>query len=410
MTAEAPSGRPTGDSLSPRNRTRIAGSLDSTMVSVLLSDLQPSMIAIPNPPPYGVTQVDDFSASGTTESTLSDYEKLFDEQGFLPRIEDQYDWSGRGMHVEYGKNDEVPLQYIRGIGATLTSTIEAVKCRGRLLARKSITISKRIKKENLITEIGCLQSLRHRHIVQVLGSYTDEKTLYILQYPVADCDLKKMMKDMQSCHVSKQDDRIAVKRFFSCLAQAVKHIHEELIRHGDIKPSNILVRRPSGSLAQVYITDFGTSQHYLSKEEAEIDGLRSMTPRYAAPEVHAQKTHGFPADIFSLGCVFLEMQAAVLGPSYFDLDMPFRDSVDGNRYCANEDAINAWIERLNNHPRSLEELQIPQCETRSQLKIVKAMLNHNPAERPLAVDIALSFGTNECCHLDREGARDEAYS
>jgi hypothetical protein len=84
--------------------------------------------------------------------------------------------------------------------------------------------------------------------------------------------------------------------------------------------------------------------------------------------------------------------------------------VDGNRYCANEDAINAWIERLNNHPRSLEELQIPQCETRSQLKIVKAMLNHNPAERPLAVDIALSFGTNECCHLDREDARDEAYS
>jgi serine/threonine protein kinase len=183
-------------------------------------------------------------------------------------------------------------------------------------------------------------------------------------------------------------------------------IHERLARHMDIKPQNILVRRLSGRLAQVYITDFGSSTQYLSEEEAETDGFSPFTRHYAAQEVVLQEPRGFPADIFSLGCVFLEMQTAVLGSSYADLDEHLKRDTRRVPYHRNGIAINAFIERLSNHPRSLNGLQIPQRKTKTRLKTIKAMLNEGPSERPLAVGIALGYGANECCHLERENLRE----
>jgi serine/threonine protein kinase len=174
----------------------------------------------------------------------------------------------------------------------------------------------------------------------------------------------------------------------------------------DIKPQNILVRRLSGRLAQVYITDFGSSTQYLSEEEAETDGFSPFTRHYAAQEVVLQEPRGFPADIFSLGCVFLEMQTAVLGSSYADLDEHLKRDTRRVPYHRNGIAINAFIERLSNHPRSLNGLQIPQRKTKTRLKTIKAMLNEGPSERPLAVGIALGYGANECCHLERENLRE----
>jgi serine/threonine protein kinase len=175
-------------------------------------------------------------------------------------------------------------------------------------------ITKRLALRDMISEIGLIQKLRHRHIVQVIGSYTQRKTLSILTYPVADCTLDFMMEDIKSNEVvpgqgdgqSARDHRLTLKRFFACLAQAIEYIHDELEKHMDIKPQNILVRRLSGTggLAHVYITDFRISRSYTNEDEGVTEGPISFTRKFAAPEVALHEARGFSADIFSLSCEF----------------------------------------------------------------------------------------------------------
>lgn len=81
-------------------------------------------------------------------------------------------------------------------------------------------------------------------------------------------------------------------------------IHGLEIQHGNIKPSNILVKN-----RRVLLSDFGTSNVSLSF--AGGIGVRS----YCAPEVDDRSSHGQPSDIFSLGAVFLEMLIAHSCPS-----------------------------------------------------------------------------------------------
>jgi hypothetical protein len=392
-----------------------------TTVAFLRSERpEKSMLSYSSLPPYDSTHTAYHSVPSENEPQISDYEKLLDDQGYLPRLEDQHNWSGRAMHVGYDANDDVALVAHYTLGVSSTAIVEAVQCRGRLLARKSMRITKRLALRDMISEIGLIQKLRHRHIVQVIGSYTQRKTLSILTYPVADCTLDFMMEDIKSNEVvpgqgdgqSARDHRLTLKRFFACLAQAIEYIHDELEKHMDIKPQNILVRRLSGTggLAHVYITDFRISRSYTNEDEGVTEGPISFTRKFAAPEVALHEARGFSADIFSLSCVFLEMQTAILGSSYHGLQVAMMADRGCHSYQANPDHIDEWIKKLEKHPRSVDGLQISPRETRSRLATVRAMLNTEPSQRPTAVDIALKFGSNECCNLDREDFRDEPES
>ncbi|OCL06084.1 kinase-like protein, partial [Glonium stellatum] len=96
---------------------------------------------------------------------------------------------------------------------------------------------------------------------------------------------------------------------FGCLCQAVIYLHGAQIKHKDIKPSNILVHNDT-----VILTDFGIAHDYSDLDEgSNTGGPTGFTAAYAAPEVVRQERRNRSADIFSLGCVFLEMITVVLG-------------------------------------------------------------------------------------------------
>src|SRR5436305_211229 len=81
----------------------------------------------------------------------------------------------------------------------------------------------------------------------------------------------------------------------------------------DIKPENILVKRLPGAIFpdspyyRVYLCDFGISEMFFDSEDSQTETFSGMTRRYCAPEVHHYASHGTAADIFSLGCVFVEI-------------------------------------------------------------------------------------------------------
>lgn len=92
---------------------------------------------------------------------------------------------------------------------------------------------------------------------------------------------------------------IAISVLRECLA-ALGALHREGIVHGDVKPSNIMLKRTGNAK----IIDIGSAF-----EIDEAPGRRNCTPAYAAPEVLANDGSSPRSDLCSLGYVLIEMLA-----------------------------------------------------------------------------------------------------
>ncbi|KZV92959.1 kinase-like protein, partial [Exidia glandulosa HHB12029] len=107
--------------------------------------------------------------------------------------------------------------------------------------------------------------------------------------PVTDCDF-----DLLRLHCLEM-------KLLSEVAAGLSHLHGYNMAHGDIKPSNILVKK--GGIAQ--LGDFGFS--VILAERSSNTSSHLGTARWFAPESfqdHAHRTQ--EADMWAFGCVILE--------------------------------------------------------------------------------------------------------
>lgn len=163
--------------------------------------------------------------------------------------------------------------------------------RGRSFARDQVAIN------NFANELQILKKLSHRHLVKLVGSYSDRHWVGIIMTPVADMDLKTYLEAERVSPGDKKDRQICLRKFFGCLATALKYLHAQEIRHKDIKPQNILVKNRG-----VLLADFGTSHNWSDDTRSTTEGTaRGFTPRYCAPEVAqhgvSYGNHGVPPEL-----------------------------------------------------------------------------------------------------------------
>lgn len=117
--------------------------------------------------------------------------------------------------------------------------------------------------------------------------------------PVAEMDLKDFLRRTPF----PQEDLDVLRGYFGCLCSAVSYLHQKNCRHKDIKPANILVKDK-----KVYITDFGLALDWSELTGETTSGAPTMyTHAYAAPEVTLNARRDTKSDIWSLGCVFLDI-------------------------------------------------------------------------------------------------------
>jgi serine/threonine protein kinase len=206
-------------------------------------------------------------------------------------------------------------------------------------------------------------------------------------YPAADMNLEDFMDDISEDEQEDCGNKLhSTRKFFGCLSTAMSFIHNKNVKHMDIKPKNILIRRSQEGY-KVYIADFGIAKAYRSAAESFTDSPTAFTRTYAAPEVVMQDTRGYPADIFSLGCVFMEMYACLAAAS----SLNHREQLLGVRGMEYHNHITEVITWYRSISTMLTERyrSLPACSQGGHLTselngIVPEMLNKTPSLRPSA--------------------------
>ena len=191
-----------------------------------------------------------------------------------------------------------------------------------------------------------LRKLAHAHIVTHLATWTQDGKHYII-LPYAQCDLREYMEH----NTFAQKDALWLLDQFCGMAEAVRRIHNLSDKeqpssnlavmpsapgerttawHHDIKPENILFFKDTCSSYGIFrLADWGSAKvnPYRTGSYNTTSPIGTLT--YEPPEHTSKGTTSRPHDIWSLGCVLLELLVwAVFGWKHVQT---FSDKRDGKR-------------------------------------------------------------------------------
>ncbi|KAG6006767.1 hypothetical protein E4U43_000408 [Claviceps pusilla] len=157
--------------------------------------------------------------------------------------------------------------------------------------------------EALKREMGLLRDLRHPNIVQYLGCSSSADYLNIFLEYVPGGSVQTMLNSYGAL------PEPLVRSFVRQILMGLSYLHGRDIIHRDIKGANILV----DNKGTIKISDFGISKKL---EQSNILGNAKNNRHrpslqgsvfWMAPEVVKQTEYTLKADIWSLGCLVVEM-------------------------------------------------------------------------------------------------------
>jgi serine/threonine protein kinase len=256
----------------------------------------------------------------------------------------------KNEHVYFATEEEIPFRQVGWLGSggfsevqKVVSTVDFKTYARKMIKRASLEGKIRHGWSDFERELNTLKKVKHYHTVQLVGSYTDPRFAAFIMSPVADCSLDQFM----SFHTINDEKLSLIQGFFGCLMAALSYLHDQNIRHKDIKPKNILIKG-----GKALFTDFGLSLDCTDLTRSTTEGPTARTLRYCAPEVASSSPRNKSSDVWSLGCVFLEMMTMLKEKSVEDLRTFLEENgMESSLFWDNQPGVAQWIMLLRETPR-----------------------------------------------------------
>lgn len=246
--------------------------------------------------------------------------------------EEDYDYGSGDLISDYGDFETVnpfldtvsedgPKNWLKGArigsGSFGTVYLGMSPLTGELMAVKQVSLASnknelhRAMIEALQHEMLLLKHLNHENIVRYLGSSTNDEFLNIFLEYVPGGSVQSMLNSYGPF------EEPLIRNFIRQVLIGLSYLHGEDIIHRDIKGANILI----DIKGTVKISDFGISKKITNNDNNNgtnnpNNGTDKKTSRRAslqgsvywmAPEVVKQTAYTKKADIWSVGCLIVEM-------------------------------------------------------------------------------------------------------
>jgi serine/threonine protein kinase len=345
-----------------------------------------------------------------------------------------------GEHALYQDEEVVPIDLIER--KQWTDKVALPGLPGSVFCRRKVPLEPNqggMSYEDFHHEINSIRNVQSEHLVSYWGSYTHQGWGYVIFYPATEYSLKSFLATTPASikNMDKRLRRELVMNWIHCLVDSLCYLHMRGLSHGNIRPSTILFTNDD----QIAFADFTSFNPELVGRFSDKTSFDKEAYDYAAPEQwfkpssaaagsrkntnhavstspgnysfsisrggidHANNTapaapaptpylNPQAADIFSLGCVVLELLSFLLKKH----GKPFAThraakhkspgrggAVPDSSFHKNIGQVESWMAQLAKDASKKNDPVLNGVAP--MLHIVERMLALHPAERLVAQDV-----------------------
>lgn len=358
----------------------------------------------------------------------------------------------KGDHLEYDYDEIVPIDCVDRkptvVGQTHCNLDKVVVHGddGTILLRKRIPLGSgpgQISREEYMAALEQLRMAEHKHVVALWASYIHQDHGYILLSPVHEGTLRSVIINMPPAIklLEKKERQTVLLQWLHCLADALAYLHSRGVSHAAIRPSYIGLSKdnelfisssghltgqdaPRGFDKEAY--DFAAPEQW---ERPATASARVLTARPLTGSTVATRSGSFGAfndfssihtsstssnnssnsnfaridsrqsDVFSLGCVFLEILTQLLKRTSknFTSHRAAKNKTPGrggglpdSSFHKNSAQVESWIKLLGKDVSKKDDKLF--SGIKPILGLIENMINPDPFLRPTSLEVRNKLG------------------